>query len=428
MDPVEWLERTVYVCEKVDRDRFPEPGEEILNYISLVGSYGKEKIRFFPFLRFSKEGVPFIDLYVWDPEAAHEDDVSYERFILAEGYRLSQRDERCYLYYCSQADRWMDENAIRVIEGACNRCFSQIHMKRYDSPKHMLLALYYSLHRSGNREILFKAQLEVLAAHIEELERDLLGKSPEEILGLSIKTLRMLNSKWGVYLLKNMTNEAYRADLDRMLPRNMGVLSAYQCLYILDASKDDVELNLDVLRHMRGVTDDGDYRDYCRYLERVEELRPYCNLPFDPGPIEDSSEYFIKADRLHGVLVRDRAKIDRAWYTRGKDRERYEYSDGRFCIFMPGKPEDLAKESERQSNCLWQYIEAHAYGKTTILFLRRSDARDRSFVTVEVDVRGRITQAYRRFNAPLEREEYRFLAKYCKENGLQMGIDQPFVA
>ena len=68
------------------------------------------------------------------------------------------------------------------------------------------------------------------------------------------------------------------------------------------------------------------------------------------------------------------------------------------------------------------YICDHALGETTILFLRKKDKPDESYVTMEVKNR-KIMQVYGRCNSFPEKEVYQFLIeKYSKDKSVL--IDQ----
>ena len=70
-----------------------------------------------------------------------------------------------------------------------------------------------------------------------------------------------------------------------------------------------------------------------------------------------------------------------------------------------------------QRNCLMDYIELHATGNTTILFLRKKMNPDDSFVTIEVS-NNTICQLYAKYNTLPDKKVYMFLETYSKIKGL----------
>ena len=61
-----------------------------------------------------------------------------------------------------------------------------------------------------------------------------------------------------------------------------------------------------------------------------------------------------------------------------------EYDNGRFCVIMPEHCEDIILEGKLQSHCVGKYIERVAKGEDVILFIRRSDKKDKPFYTMEI--------------------------------------------
>ena len=68
-----------------------------------------------------------------------------------------------------------------------------------------------------------------------------------------------------------------------------------------------------------------------------------------------------------------------------KDRiAKYEYEDKDFCIRMPKEPTDLIREGSYLHHCVGGYVNNHASGETDIIFLRRKEAEDTPFYTIEI--------------------------------------------
>ena len=78
-------------------------------------------------------------------------------------------------------------------------CFPEWHLSQDEQPDIVLEHAYFASHRSGAREILFKAGLFNLASEVEKIPcYNLLGTNPETIIdcGLPLKFLRILG-KYG---------------------------------------------------------------------------------------------------------------------------------------------------------------------------------------------------------------------------------------
>lgn len=60
------------------------------------------------------------------------------------------------------------------------------------------------------------------------------------------------------------------------------------------------------------------------------------------------------------------------------------YDNGKLCVIMPQHCEDIIFEGKAQSHCVGKYIERVAKGEDVILFIRRSDKKEKPFYTLEI--------------------------------------------
>lgn len=120
-------------------------------------------------------------------------------------------------------------------------------------------------------------------------------------------------------------------------------------------------------------------------------------------------------ERLECYLEYKNTDIDEAFRERKqKCQDEYEYGNEKYQILMPETAFEMCEEAIRQDNCLMGYIEEHAIGDTTILFVREKKRLEKSFVTIEVK-NHQVTQVYAACNALPSIEVYEFLVEYgCK--------------
>ena len=152
-------------------------------------------VHIYPFVRIPDDREPFMDFYIWDCMLYPE---SYARYVICEGCCMSEKDEESFFQYANDKNATVDES---LFNGLCEKIistFPQWHYLRYDSYRHSAAIehLYFASHRSGSREILFKAGLVNFAHEVDELPRyNLVGSSPESILEIHapMKLLRMLD-------------------------------------------------------------------------------------------------------------------------------------------------------------------------------------------------------------------------------------------
>lgn len=73
--------------------------------------------------------------------------------------------------------------------------------------------------------------------------------------------------------------------------------------------------------------------------------------------------------------------------------------DENFCVIAPKNPVDIAREGLTLKHCVKSYIPSIANGNTNVVFIRRKNASDKPFFTVEIDNRNHIRQVHGMCNA-----------------------------
>lgn len=91
----------------------------------------------------------------------------------------------------------------------------------------------------------------------------------------------------------------------------------------------------------------------------------------------------------------------------------YEYSNGKFVIRPAQSIAELALEADAQRNCVYKnYSRLYANGACVIAFVRRCDAPEKSYITVEINNEYKIVQARIAKNRLPDDEGKQFLAEY----------------
>ena len=99
--------------------------------------------------------------------------------------------------------------------------------------------------------------------------------------------------------------------------------------------------------------------------------------------------------------------------------KRLEYSWNEFLIKVPETPEEVVQEATAQKSCLRSYIDLIQSGETRIVFVRRKEEPDKSFVTIEVNKEDRVVQVKGYANSNPKNEKLRtFLSKWKLAKGL----------
>lgn len=99
--------------------------------------------------------------------------------------------------------------------------------------------------------------------------------------------------------------------------------------------------------------------------------------------------------------------------------DKYKYSNKEFSIIIPKTPQEIVLEGSRQSNCVASYVDDVVKGKCTILFLRRTSAKDISEVTIEA--RGNAIVQVKAFaNSKVNKDHQKFLTEWAKKKNLRL--------
>jgi len=202
------IERLINRCPEVDCDdleTYPLASDEEFIWMEKELFRGFHGSEFFLFVRLNEGQSPYIEIYIWDPQLLERD---YVRFIIREGICLPEKME-------SELDWYARDRHLRISVSLMNRYCSDI--KRYFPQWNFheyevcdigqaIDHIYYASHRSGPKEVLYKAGLHNIAYHLYEFESyNAIGTTPGEILGLDMPMglLRVLNQPmFTLYFLK----------------------------------------------------------------------------------------------------------------------------------------------------------------------------------------------------------------------------------
>lgn len=98
---------------------------------------------------------------------------------------------------------------------------------------------------------------------------------------------------------------------------------------------------------------------------------------------------------------------------RRKIEKKYSFEAMGFMIVVPDRVADLIREGTEMHNCVGGYIDRVANGDTCVVYIRKADALNESFGTMEIDKAGRrIIQARGKFNKDLPPEAQAFVKAF----------------
>ncbi len=424
MELTRMMERAMFLCPEMDLEdyeAFPPVSEEQFSAMRAVYEQDPSLIRLFPFIREDKAGGHYVEFYIWDMMLYPD---LYARFLIRDGCRMQEEAEEMYLDY---ADRllFFDGETMERFLGELPRRFPQWHLGEYTPGRvgKLIAHLYFASHHSGAREILYKADLPNIALHLDRLpDYNMIGTTPEKIVGheLPLRLLRILNRP---EFLDQLFDEGSMDHCAAVYRRYSGYIggedvSRGQWRYLEELDLSDGQFGGEgfcraLYARLREEGSEYSLEAYREFLHLRAEFADFRKLKL-PSP------WMVRTLVEKLKMVRQyrtgKSGIDQ-WFLWRSRRSAYGYRGRDFLVRMPKSAFEVCLESIAQSNCIMEYIEAHAGGETTILFLRRTNAPDRSFVSMEVKD-NRIVQVYGRFNQLPDREVYAFLEEYARKEWL----------
>lgn len=416
------IERMFFKCPEVncrDYNLFPLLDED--DYMGMCSDFSLHlsDICMYIFVRSSVNYGSYVDIYIWDITNLD----GYDHFVICDGFCLPEELESKFLEYAFNKTLYISELEFHEANERIIKAFPQWHYKDYGT-QYMYLALqhlYFASHPSGPREILFKAEgLEYIAANMDKLySYNILGATPSAIIDKEapLKLLRILNRPTHFELLCNpddcdICKGAYKIYCSCF---GKGIPSVGQWNYILELYKDGGRFGgygfrREIYEYANNFVEPNEIDAYKRYFSIKKEL----NLP-GKFFVPNYEEIWSALDELDELIKykNENTNTDRLIRARKTDAYRYEYSNEKYEIIMPSSAYDICEEGFTQHNCVSGYISDHAEGETTILFLRKRESPNASFVTMEV-CDDEIHQVYGRFNTLPQKEVYEFIIEYAK--------------
>ncbi len=122
-----------------------------------------------------------------------------------------------------------------------------------------------------------------------------------------------------------------------------------------------------------------------------------------------------RAKRDAEYAAKHTEEIRKAEEIRKTRSKKYTYQASGFIIRPARDADEIIAEGRSLSHCVGGYADRHMKGKLTICFLRREEAPDKPFITIELDMDGRLVQAHGYRNeqdgAPDPEKAYAFILK-----------------
>jgi hypothetical protein len=383
---------------------------------------------------------PYIDsLYFKLSDTGKPDQALAKRFLFCDGYVWSFNDEAFFVDNClKDLGCGYTTNAIDSIYKYYSDRYPDWKLKRYYTAAMRLLDhIYHCMRKGSAKEMLYKAELDMLAVNIGSLDEiNLLSTKPSDIYdGISMRTLRSLNCSEGSHLLETSQKRAFVKGLQARFPDIFNEkLNDAQCGYLNYLIEGDLTVG-EVGRLFKARRLDlmtiwapAQYKLFIWKVKKGKQMAQDAKAlgKIDPiyqsyiSKLKDSS--IEECQRIVGIL-REYLLINRETYD--KDFRRcvrrhipdWQERNHGYVVRYPQTINDFCRESAYMSNCLLTYVDAVLCNDTTILFMRKMDSVNDPFITIEI-FDGELRQAYHRFNEDCSFEEAEWIRKYCKRHGI----------
>ncbi len=383
--------------------------------------------------------TPYIDtIYVEFNDSISDSPTYIKRFTFHDDYIWSYEDEKefedkCLRNLCCE----YTYSAISEIYNYYSEHYPDWKLKRCYAKGIRLLDHIYNCMKQGTvKEMLYKAGLDELAVNIQDIDEiNLLSRKPSELYdGVSIRTLRALNCKYGSILLSTASNRAFIKELQMKYPDVFEhKLNDVQCQYL--SYLIDEKMTVGEVGRLFNTYSDNLAKYWCpsqffSYIEMEKNIEKASKELSELKKIDPVYKKYIGKTKFAPVcgdkkflsltryLIHGRKGYDAAIRRSNRKRnDEWQERNNGYVVRYPQTINDFCREAIYMGNCMLTYIDAYIHNDTTILFLRKTDAVNEPFITMEV-YKNELQQAYHRFNKECTPEEISWICNYCYRHGI----------
>lgn len=388
---------------------------------------------------------PYIDAILFCSEIDIDGEVHIKdyRFVFREDFSWSFEEENIFIEKCLRNER------VHCCGGAADEVFnyySKAHpewklQRHYTKPMRLLDHIYHCMQTGTAKEMLYKAGLDELAENVDLMDEiNLLSNKPSDIYeGLSMRTLRALNCREGGILLSKASNRAFVKKLQGAFPDMFKEsLNDSHCKYLQFLIDGDLTMGeagrLFLARKARflGMWLPAQF-DMFIWLEKAKnEVKTVVKEIAVIDPIYEKymekklneNEEYIRNNQIAQLrlyLLNCREEYN-SLIRRSNRRRNYSWQerDKGYVVRYPQTINDFCREAIYMSNCLLTYVDAYVNNDTTILFMRKVDDFNASFISIEI-FKDKLMQAYHRFNRDCTKEEAEWILDYCARHNIDAG-------
>lgn len=206
--------------------------------------------------------------------------------------------------------------------------------------------------------------------------------------------MRIMNEKWlrkHKHEIKNSDFGFEKIILDEKIRGRNGKPVPGAEKYISHVNFDKIPSCIGIIHFQNwAIKNRIDFRYYIDYLRLMEQ----CNVPINdtnacPRNLRQAHDHLVD---LYNALEREREaqakrkrdkELKQKFDALAKERKYMEMEINGLKFVLPKKASDIVKEGSALHHCVGTYVERHASGTTTIVFVRNSNASDIPLYTME---------------------------------------------
>lgn len=378
-----------------------------------------------------KDDKWYLLIYLWKPYNFTINS-PYKCFYCSPGYRLNEEEETELVHYCTAGNTCRNEFMVQEVVRKVQTLAPEMNLYfNSDKPLYSVLHIYFCMFR-GARELLFKAELQYLAASIDRVESyDMLpvlsNGSPVDFFekkGFTMKLLRMLDNEWGIYDLLDEESRQVTSGTYKRFSQVLGGYNQITCSqweYLKACYKGKFTFQKKIFQFFRSGETEVLYEDYVIFYAKYKIINKYIHWPRIVSSILDLKKFMDEADYTLLYLT-NREKWGQMIQKQNNRLMYLDYMDENFIVTHPTTIAEIFQEGACQNNCLLSMFEEIAQGDRDIGYMCFADKPEQSLITFEV-CDGKICQLFAKNNVMLKYEslEFQWFTNiYLKEKGLML--------
>lgn len=144
------------------------------------------------------------------------------------------------------------------------------------------------------------------------------------------------------------------------------------------------------------------------YDYNLMQKKLYGNEKYDKYPKNFLTTKNIVTYKYNSMIRQEKAKrLSKDIY-----RPELEWKSSGFVFISPKTPQDIIEEGQNMHNCVGGYVDSVLKEYSTIIFMRRSNSPDKSYITLELNSTLSVIQSKRKYNKSLNAQERQELNQY----------------